>query len=336
MGEAGHHARPLLCRKMPVSMKDTHSLMADLHDAVARVIKGQDGVISSVLTAILAEGHVLLVGVPGVGKTLLTRTLAVVMGLDSKRIQCTPDLMPSDIIGSDILDERDGTRQFRFVQGAVFTQLLLADEINRASPKTQSALLEAMEERVISTGGTSHPLPHPFHVLATHNPLEQEGTYPLPEAQLDRFILRCMMDYPSAKSEEEIIITTTAAKLPEAKPVMNADQLMHCQHSLKEMPVASHVTSGITRLIQGLRPHSLYDDSLKDQIAWGPGPRAGQSLLRLARARAALDGRESPSPDDVHALAIAALAHRMALSPYAQLEHHDCHAIIRAAADALL
>lgn len=315
-------------------MKKTVSLQS-LHEEVARVVKGQDEIISLSLVTILAEGHLLLVGVPGIGKTLLARTLAQALGLATKRIQCTPDLMPNDIIGGDVLEEKNGTRSFRFIEGALFTQLLLADEINRASPKTQSALLEAMEEKKVSASGVSHALPAPFHVLATHNPLEQEGTYPLPEAQLDRFLLRAHMNYPDEQNEEAIIISTSGNDAPCARKILTAQELMTWQKTIKDMPVGEKIVSAVNRLVRGLRPASLYESSLEGQIAWGPGTRAGQSLIRLIRARAALEGRDAPSHDDIKILAIPALAHRMALSPYGDMEH-SCEDVIDDAVNALI
>jgi MoxR-like ATPase len=257
---------------------------------------------------------VLLVGVPGLGKSRLVETLGVVMGLATKRIQFTPDLMPADIVGSEVLDETEGKRAFRFVPGPVFCQLLMADEINRASPRTQSALLQAMQEQRVAIGGVEHTLPRPFHVLATQNPLEQEGTYPLPEAQLDRFLLEVNVGYPDRAAERTMILATTGGQ--DARPVqaLSPEDLMIAQALVRRLPIGETVVDAILTLVRGCRPESPGDDVVRRHVAWGPGPRAAQALMLATRARALLDGRLSPSIDDVAALARPVLRHRMALS----------------------
>ena len=282
--------------------------------AIGQVIFGQDEVIDQSLITLLSGGHILLVGVPGLGKSRLVETLGVVLGMATKRIQFTPDLMPADIVGSEVLDETEGRRAFRFVPGPVFCQLLMADEINRASPRTQSALLQAMQEQRVAIGGVEHALPRPFHVLATQNPIEQEGTYPLPEAQLDRFLLEVNVTYPDLDAERTMLLATTGA--PEAKPVqaMHADDLLMAQALVRRLPVGEKVVDAILTLVRGGRPETAEDETVRRQVAWGPGPRAAQALMLATRARALLGGRLAPSIDDVAALARPVLRHRMALS----------------------
>ncbi len=283
-------------------------------DAIHRVIFGQERVVDLALVTILAGGHGLLVGVPGLAKTKLVETLGTVLGLDARRVQFTPDLMPSDILGAEILDEdQDRRRSFRFVRGPVFTQLLMADEINRASPRTQSALLQAMQEHAVSVAGERHDLPRPFHVLATQNPIEQEGTYPLPEAQLDRFLLEIDVDYPDRAAERRILLETTGADEHRPSPVMAADALMAAQRLVRRLPVGDAVVDAILDLVRAARPEGG-EAFLKDKLLWGPGPRASQSLMLAVRARALIEGRVAPSVDDVAALAEPVLKHRMALS----------------------
>jgi MoxR-like ATPase len=283
--------------------------------SIGRVIFGQTEVVDETLITLLAGGHLLLVGVPGFAKTLLVETLGTVVGLDNRRIQCTPDLMPADIIGSEILDESEpGKRSFRFIRGPVFTQLLMADEINRASPRTQSALLQAMQENEVSVAGHAHKLPQPFHVLATQNPLEHEGTYPLPEAQLDRFLLQVNVDYPDSDAEREMLLSTTGLTETKAENVIDAAQLQSAQKLIRRLPVGESVVDAILKLVRLGRPGPEGDSELEQAIAWGPGPRASQALMLTCRARALLQGRVSPSIDDVVALAPAVLRHRMALN----------------------
>ena len=283
--------------------------------SIARVIFGQQQVIDQTLITLLAGGHVLLIGVPGLAKTRLVETLGTVLSLDDSRVQCTPDLMPADIIGSEVLEEAEsGRRSFRFIPGPVFCQLLMADEINRASPRTQSALLQAMQERRVSVGGHTHELPQPFHVLATQNPLEQEGTYPLPEAQLDRFLMQVDVNYPELEAERHMLIATTGIDEVDAVPVMTADELIAAQRLVRRIPVGDRVVDAILSLVRAGRRETTELTEIREHVAWGPGPRASQALMLAARARALLDGRFAPSVDDVLALARPVLRHRMALN----------------------
>ncbi|MGY4803168.1 AAA family ATPase [Teichococcus aerofrigidensis] len=283
--------------------------------AVGRVIFGQEEVVEQVLITLLSGGHVLLVGVPGLGKTKLVETLGTVLGLAEGRVQFTPDLMPADILGSEVLEEgADGRRAFRFIRGPVFCQLLMADEINRASPRTQSALLQAMQERKVAMGGATYPLPAPFHVLATQNPIEQEGTYPLPEAQLDRFLLEVEVSYPDAAAERAMLLATTGATEARAEPAMTAAELIAAQALIRRIPVGEQVLEAILKLVRGARPETADLPAVRQHLAWGPGPRAAQALMLACRARAVLDGRLAPSLEDVIALAEPVLRHRMALS----------------------
>ncbi len=286
-----------------------------VRERIGRVIFGQREVVDQALITLLAGGHALLIGVPGLAKTKLVETLGIVLGLADKRIQCTPDLMPADILGAEVLEESDtGRRSFRFIQGPVFCQVLMADEINRASPRTQSALLQAMQEGRVSVAGQYHPLPRPFHVLATQNPIEQEGTYPLPEAQLDRFLLQIDVDYPDLEAERQMLLATTG--VAEDKPVeaMAAAELMAAQRLVRRIPVGESVVEAILALVRAGRPDSDAGAEVKRHVAWGPGPRASQALMLATRARALIDGRLSPSIDDVIALAPPVLRHRMALN----------------------
>ena len=281
---------------------------------IGEVIFGQAEVIEQALITLLSGGHALLIGVPGLAKTRLVETLGTILGLDDKRIQCTPDLMPADILGSEVLEESEsGRRSFRFIPGPVFSQLLMADEINRASPRTQSALLQAMQEGRVSIAGQYHPLPRPFHVLATQNPLEQEGTYPLPEAQLDRFLLQIDVDYPDLDSERRMLIATTGIAEQSARPAMTAEELLAAQRLVRRIPVGESVVDAILSLVRAGRPEATAQGPRR-YVAWGPGPRASQALMLACRARALLDGRYAPSVDDVVALAPPVLRHRMAVS----------------------
>ncbi|MDE0335772.1 MAG: MoxR family ATPase [Defluviicoccus sp.] len=289
--------------------------MAMVRDRIGRVIFGQEQVVEQTLITLLAGGHALLIGFPGLGKTRLVETLGTVLGLDDKRVQFTPDLMPADILGSEVMEESEsGRRGFRFIQGPVFAQLLMADEINRASPRTQSALLQAMQEQRVSVAGRYHPLPLPFHVLATQNPLEQEGTYPLPEAQLDRFLLQIDIDYPELGAERQMLVATTGAAQPPAEQVMTGEELRAAQQLVRAIPVGESVVEGILDLVRRGRPDTSDLPELPGQVAWGPGPRASQALMLASRARALLDGRLAPSLDDVLALAGPVLRHRMAVT----------------------
>jgi MoxR-like ATPase len=283
-------------------------------DAVGAVIFGQGKVVEQALITVLSGGHALLVGVPGLAKTKLVETLGVVLGLDARRIQFTPDLMPSDILGTEVLEEMPGgKRNFRFIPGPIFAQLLMADEINRASPRTQSALLQAMQELHVTVAGSRHDVPKPFHVLATQNPLEQEGTYPLPEAQLDRFLMEIDVDYPDVDAERRILFDTTGAEESKPKAAMTADDLVAAQRLVRRLPVGESVVEAILKLVRSARPGPEGGDVGK-LIAWGPSPRASQALMLAVRARALLEGRYAPSVDDVIALAEPILKHRMALT----------------------
>jgi MoxR-like ATPase len=288
---------------------------------IGRAIFGQERVVEESLITLLSGGHVLLVGVPGLAKTRLVETLGVVLGLSQKRVQFTPDLMPADILGSEVLEEAEtGRRSFRFISGPVFCQLLMADEINRASPRTQAALLQAMQERRVTVAGHDHGLPEPFHVLATQNPIEQEGTYPLPEAQLDRFLLQVNVDYPDPAAEKRMMIETTGVGGETVSPVMNAGQLIAAQTLVRRIPVGERVVDAILALVRAGRPASGASGDMAELIAWGPGPRASQALMLTVRARALLQGRLSPSVEDVVALAPPVLRHRMALTFTARAE----------------
>ena len=301
--------------KLVRDVENLGARLARVREAVGRVIFGQEAVIEQTLITLLAGGHVLLVGVPGLGKTKLVETLGVVMGLDARRVQFTPDLMPADILGSEVLEEAaDGRRAFRFIKGPVFCQLLMADEINRASPRTQSALLQAMQEHRVAVGGEIHALPAPFHVLATQNPIEQEGTYPLPEAQLDRFLLEVQVSYPDEAAERTMLLATTGAA--EARPVqaMTGPELIAAQALIRRIPVGEQVLDAILKLVRGARPETSGIEGVRKHLAWGPGPRAAQALMLATRARALLDGRLAPSIDDVLDLADPVLRHRMALN----------------------
>ena len=283
--------------------------------AIGAVIFGQEQVVEQALITVLAGGHALLVGVPGLAKTKLVDTMGTVLGLDARRIQFTPDLMPSDILGSEVLEESStGKRAFRFIKGPVFAQLLLADEINRASPRTQSALLQAMQEYHVTIAGQRHDLPRPFHVLSTQNPIEQEGTYPLPEAQLDRFLMEIDVHYPDREAERRILFDTTGVEETKPKAAMSADDLLAAQRLVRRIPVGQSVIDAILTLVRSARPGGEDDAELTRHIAWGPSPRASQALMLAVRARALLDGRLAPSIDDVIALAEPVLKHRMALT----------------------
>ncbi|MEM1100033.1 MAG: MoxR family ATPase [Pseudomonadota bacterium] len=277
---------------------------------------GQDRVVELVLAALVSGGHALLIGLPGLGKTRLVDTLGTVMGLDDQRVQFTPDLMPADILGSEVLETAaDGTRNFRFLEGPVFCQLLMADEINRASPRTQSALLQAMQEKAVTVGGVSRPLGKPFHVLATQNPIEQEGTYPLPEAQLDRFLVEVNVPYPDRQTEKDILIATTGVSDAQSTNVFTTEELMGAQTLVRRMPVGDAIVETILDLVRACRPaEPTAPQIVRDNVSWGPGPRAAQALMLTVRADALLGGRLAPSIEDVISMARPVLRHRMALS----------------------
>lgn len=297
---------------------DIESLGLKLAEAKASITKrfiGQERVVELTLTALLCGGHGLLIGLPGLGKTRLVETLSTVMGLHGNRIQFTPDLMPADILGSEVLDTADdGTRAFRFIEGPVFCQLLMADEINRASPRTQSALLQAMQEKTVTVAGENRALGVPFHVLATQNPIEQEGTYPLPEAQLDRFLVQIDVPYPDRETERNILVATTGTTEEEAREVFSAKELIDAQTLLRRMPVGESVVEIILDLVRAFRPDDpSASETVRNTVAWGPGPRAAQAFMLAVRAKALLDGRLAPSADDVIDMAQPVLSHRMAL-----------------------
>ncbi|MCP1337507.1 AAA family ATPase [Futiania mangrovi] len=304
--------------------------LARARDAVDRVIVGQRDVIEQTFITLLAGGHALLVGVPGLAKTKLVTTLGTVLGLDAGRIQFTPDLMPADITGAEVLEEtQTGERVFRFIKGPVFCQLLMADEINRASPRTQSALLQAMQEAHVTVAGQRYDLPRPFHVLATQNPLEQEGTYPLPEAQLDRFLLQIDVTYPSLAAERAMLLQTTGDHEPVAEAALDPETLMAAQRLVRRLPIGESVVDAIVSLVRSARPEDeTAAEPVRAHLAWGPGPRAGQALMLAVRARALLDGRLAPSIDDVIALAPPILRHRMALNYAARAEGETLDALI--------
>ncbi len=295
--------------------------IAAAREGIGSVIYGQTRVVEETLITILAGGHLLLIGVPGLGKTRLVETLGKVFGLDERRVQFTPDLMPAEILGSEVLEESEtGRRSFRFIKGPVFCQLLLADEINRASPRTQSALLQAMQEHRVSVAGLYHDLPSPFHVLATQNPLELEGTYPLPEAQLDRFFMQVDVNYPDAQAERQIMVYTTGVTETEPVQVMDYKTLIEAQRLVRHVPVGESVAEAILKLVRAGRPESTDIEDVQKHVSWGPGPRATQALMLGVRARAVIEGRLAPSIDDVLALVHPILRHRMALTFAARAE----------------
>ena len=303
--------------------------MATVRDRMGRIIFGQSQVIDQTIITLLAGGHALVIGVPGLAKTRMVETLGVVLGLSEKRVQFTPDLMPADILGSEVLEESDtGKRSFRFIKGPVFCQLLMADEINRASPRTQSALLQGMQEHEVSIAGQRHPLPTPFHVLATQNPLEQEGTYPLPEAQLDRFLMQIDITYPDLAAERGMLIATTGVNEEQPAEMMTGDEMLAAQRLLRRMPVGETVVEAILQLVRSGRPDTSDFDEVKTHVAWGPSPRASQAFMMAVRGRAILDGRLAPSLDDVIHLAGPILRHRMALNFAARADGVDIDQVI--------
>ena len=303
----------------------TGAQVAAAKAAIGNVIFGQERVVEQALITVLCGGHALLIGLPGLAKTKLVETMGIVLGLDARRIQFTPDLMPSDILGSEVLEENPGgKRSFRFIPGPIFGQLLMADEINRASPRTQSALLQAMQEHHVTVAGNRHDVPRPFHVLATQNPIEQEGTYPLPEAQLDRFLMQIDVDYPDHDAERKIVFDTTGTEEAKPKPTMTADELLTAQRLVRRLPVGESVVEAILNLVRSARP----GPQTGEQISWGPSPRASQALMLVARARALIDGRLSPSIDDVADMAEPILKHRMALTFAARADGESVEAVI--------
>jgi MoxR-like ATPase len=321
-------AKPVDTKAMLALAEKAQDDLAAIRKAVAIQIFGQEQVVERALVAILSGGHALLVGVPGLAKTKLVETLGAVLGLGERRVQFTPDLMPSDIIGSEVMDQSaGGKRSFRFVKGPVFSQLLMADEINRASPRTQSALLQAMQEYHVTVAGERYDLPRPFHVLATQNPLEQEGTYPLPEAQLDRFLMQIDVLYPELDAERQILIETTGTKSAKVSAIITPDRLIAMQDLVRAMPVSESVVNAILKLVRAARPDTG-NAEIASHVAWGPGPRAGQALMLCSRARALYDGRLAPSIDDVAALAEPVLQHRMALNFAARADGATVRSVI--------
>lgn len=320
-------------------MADAKDLVAEIENlgaklqvarnSIAQRFIGQDRVVDLTLSALICGGHAVLIGLPGLGKTRLVDTLSTVMGLDGNRIQFTPDLMPADILGSEVLDTAaDGSRAFRFIEGPIFCQLLMADEINRASPRTQSALLQAMQEKEVTIAGEHRPLGVPFHVLATQNPIEQEGTYPLPEAQLDRFLVQIDVPYPDRATERDILIATTGAGEAEATAVFTAGELLAAQDLLRRMPVGDNIVEMILDLVRACRPDEAASDAVRQSVSWGPGPRAAQALMLTVRAQALLEGRLAPSAEDVRKMAGPVLKHRMALSFAARARGENLDALI--------
>jgi MoxR-like ATPase len=315
------------------------TLLQDFDDVSARfraartelshVVYGQSEVVDLTLATLAAGGHGLLVGAPGLAKTLLVTSIGTLLGLDARRIQFTPDLMPSDILGAEVLEEAaDGRREFRFIPGPIFCQLLMADEINRASPRTQSALLQAMQERHVTVAGARHDTPSPFHVLATQNPIEQEGTYPLPEAQLDRFLMQINVGYPDEAAERRMVVATTGAETASLSAVMAPADLLRAHNVVRQMPIAERLLDAILAIVRGARPVDGADDRVRALVGWGPGPRASQALSLAARAVALIDGRKAPSLDDIRRLAKPVLRHRMALNFSARAQNIDIDGFI--------
>ncbi len=317
---------------------NTHDLdsllprLGDLRGALAQAVVGQQDVVEQLLIGLLAGGHCLLEGAPGLGKTLLVRSLGQALELQFRRVQFTPDLMPSDILGTELLEEDHGTgkRAFRFQQGPIFTNLLLADELNRTPPKTQAALLEAMQERTVSYAGTTYTLPAPFFVLATQNPIEQAGTYPLPEAQLDRFLLHVRVDYPSEAEERDILAQTTGSHSGMVPKVMDAEAVLALQAAVREVHIGADLLTWITRLVRASRPGNGAPSEVNNWIKWGAGPRAGQSLVLASKARALLHGRFAATREDVQALAAPVMRHRLLLSFAAEAEQKSADDVIAA------
>ncbi|MGR3273282.1 MoxR family ATPase [Thalassococcus profundi] len=321
-------------------MADAENLVADIEalerklaeakQAITKRFIGQERVVDLTLSALLCGGHAILIGLPGLGKTRLVETLSTVMGLNGNRVQFTPDLMPADILGSEVLETgADGSRGFKFIPGPIFCQLLMADEINRASPRTQSALLQAMQEKVVTVAGMDRKLDAPFHVLATQNPIEQEGTYPLPEAQLDRFLVQIDVAYPDRATERDILLATTGTEDAQSHQVFDTESLLAAQTLLRRMPVGDAVVEMILDLVRAFRPSDpSAGERVRETVAWGPGPRAAQALMLTVRARALLQGRLAPSPEDVLDMARPVLTHRMALSFSAKARGEDLGALI--------
>ena len=324
-----------------MSLSDTSALVSSLQKELRRVIVGQDEVVTEILTAFLAGGHVLLRGVPGLAKTLLIKTLAQAVHLKFSRIQFTPDLMPSDIIGTEVIEEdrATGVRNIRFMPGPIFANIILADEINRTPPKTQAALLEAMQEYQVTVGGVRHTLERPLFVLATQNPIEQEGTYPLPEAQLDRFMLNVIINYPTASDEKQILAQTTTGHEPTATPVATGEQIERARMLVREVVAAENVIDYASRLVRASRPTGTAEDRVPDFVKqwlrWGAGPRAGQALLLAGKARAVLNGRPAVSLEDIRAVAPPVLRHRLLVNFQAEADGIDAETVVTRLLDAV-
>lgn len=298
-----------------------------LKQEIAKVIVGQDEVVNQIVLSVFSGGHALLIGVPGLAKTLMVNTIAQALGLNFKRIQFTPDLMPSDILGSEILDEN---RQFKFIKGPIFSNIILADEINRTPPKTQAALLEAMQERIVTVAGHSYPLDLPYFVLATQNPIEQEGTYPLPEAQLDRFMFAIKLDYPSFEEEVQVVKATTKDHKASVNALFSADEIIAFQNVIRKLPVADNVIEYAVKLVSKTRPDNpLAPDFIKTYIDWGAGPRASQNLILAAKTQAALKGKFSPDIEDIQTVAFGILRHRIVKNYKADAEGISDETIIK-------
>lgn len=303
------------------AVAQAHDRLKAVKQEIGRFIYGQDHIAEHALTALLAGGHMLLIGVPGLAKTRLVSILAKTVGLDTKRIQCTPDLMPADIIGSEVLEEVDyGRRNFRFIQGPIFCQFLMVDEINRASPRTQAALLQAMQENNVTVNGREYALPWPFHVLATQNPLEQEGTFPLPEAQLDRFLIQININYPDIEAERRIVRATMKESEDIPRSIMFINDLREMQGLVKKMPLPDDILEMIIKTIRSGRPGTSPIDLVNKYVSWGPGPRASQAIGLAMRAHALLEGRNSATIEDMHAMIAPVLRHRMALNYQARTD----------------
>jgi MoxR-like ATPase len=326
-----------MARQTLSDIEQVQKQLIAVRDAIHKVIFGQRTVVDQCLITLLAGGHAILVGVPGVAKTTLVEITAAVMGLEQKRVQATPDLMPSDILGSEVLDTAaDGMRNFRFIRGPVFCQLLLMDEINRASPRTQAALLQAMQEQRVTIAGRNYNLPKPFHVFATQNPLEYEGTYPLPEAQLDRFMMQINISYPAREAEKQMLLSASGAERMIPHAVIDGDMLERAQQLAALLPVGHQVVDIILELVRRTRPDLNNLSEIAKHIHWGPGPRGAQALLKTARAKALLEGRLAPSIDDIRHLAVPVLEHRMQLTYAARADGMQISDIIRTTLDDIL
>ena len=324
---------PIVQTKSDITqVEELHAAYARIQKEVSKVIIGQSKVIELLLISLMSSGHSLLIGVPGLAKTLLISTLAKALDLKFSRIQFTPDLMPSDITGTEIIEEdhTTGKRQFRFVKGPVFANIVLADEINRTPPKTQAALLQAMQEHEVTAAGSTYKLDEPFYVLATQNPIEQEGTYPLPEAQLDRFMFNIMVDYPSSSEEQEIVKTTTAVPEYQLNKILSPAEILGFQHLVRRVPVSDHLIEYAVNLVRATRPNEPgAPEFIKNWVNWGAGPRASQYLILAAKAKAILEGRPTPGPQDVRFAAYPVLRHRIVTSFNAEADGVDGNEIIK-------